>query len=78
MFSLNDTRKNFIFSYYWVFTIFSTVGYGDFAGSTKYEYLITLSLQFSGLLVFSWISFLLATLLEKNFDYELFIGKKEA
>lgn len=67
-----------IFSYYWVFEIFSTVGYGDFAGGTKYEYFITLFLEFSGLLVFSWISFLLATLLDKSFDYEHFISEKES
>ena len=49
-----------IFSYYWVFEVFSTVGYGDFAGGTKFEYLITLTLEFSGLLVFSWISYLIS------------------
>ena len=65
-----------IFSYYWIFEVFSTVGYGDFAGGTKYEYLITLLLEFSGLLVFSWIFHLLSTLLNKHFDYEQFILEK--
>jgi len=59
-----------IFSYYWIFEVFSTVGYGDFAGGTKYEYSITLLLEFSGLLVFSWIFHLLTRLLNKHFDYE--------
>ena len=65
-----------IFSYYWIFEVFATVGYGDFAGGTKYEYLITLLLEFSGLLVFSWIFHLLSTLLNKHFDYEQFILEK--
>ena len=58
--------------------MFSTVGYGDFAGGTKYEYIITFFLEFSGLLVFSYISLLLSTLLGKNFDYGLFIAEKES
>ena len=70
MFSVEETKKNMIFSYYWVFQVFSTVGYGDFTGGTKYEYLITLFLEFLGLLVFSWISYLLEILLNKNFNYE--------
>ena len=59
MFPINDTRKIIVFAYYWVFEVFSTVGYGDFAGGTKYEYLVSLILEFSGLLVFSEITYLL-------------------
>ena len=59
-----------------MFTLFSTVGYGDFVGSTKYEYLITLVLQFAGLLIFSLISILLANVLSRSFSYSQFIAEK--
>jgi len=60
MFPINDTKKIIVFTYYWVFEVFSTVGYGDFAGGTRYEYLVSLILEFSGLLVFSEITYLLS------------------
>jgi len=65
-----------IFAYYWVFTVFSTVGYGDFAGGNKLEYLITLLFEFTGLLVFSWISLLLANFVSTQFSFSLFISTK--
>ena len=71
-----NNKQRMIFSYYWMFTVFSTVGYGDFAGGTKYEYLITLLLEFAGLLVFSWISLLLSNVLARNFSYDRFISEK--
>ena len=56
-----NNKQRMIFSYYWMFTVFSTVGYGDFAGGTKYEYLITL---------------LLSNVLARNFSYDRFISEK--
>jgi hypothetical protein len=51
------------FSYYWVFEVLSTVGYGDFVGGTNSEYMITLLLEFTGLLIFAWIGMLLVKVL---------------
>ena len=59
-----------------MFTLFSTVGYGDYTGGTKYEYLITLLLEFTGLLVFSWVFLLLENVLSINFSYDRFISEK--
>ena len=58
-----------IFAYYWMFELFSTVGYGDFAGGTQYEYLITIMLQFAGLLIFSLTSLLIENIMARNFSY---------
>ena len=38
----------YVFSLYWVFTTLTTVGYGDYAGGTTTEYLVTLVFEFVG------------------------------
>ena len=38
----------YVFSLYWVFTTLTTVGYGDYAGGTTAEYLVTLAYEFVG------------------------------
>lgn len=43
----------YIFSVYWVCTVVTTVGYGDYAGGTTLEYTYTLLLEFFGIFVFS-------------------------
>ena len=39
----------YIFSLYWVFTVVTTVGYGDFSGGNEIEWMCTMVLQFLGL-----------------------------
>lgn len=43
----------YVFSVYWVCTVVTTVGYGDYAGGTTLEYTYTLLLMFFGMVVFS-------------------------
>ena len=38
----------YVFSLYWVFTTLTTVGYGDYAGGTTAEYMVTLLYEFVG------------------------------
>ena len=38
---------------YWVCTVVTTVGYGDYSGGTTLEYLFTIMLEFLGMVVFS-------------------------
>ncbi len=54
----------------------STVGYGDFAGTTKIEYLSTLLLEFGGLIVFAYLSFFLMKIQTGSFDYDQFLSEK--
>ena len=54
----------------------STVGYGEFAGTTKIEYLSTLILEFGGLLVFAFLSFFLMKIQTGSFDYDQFLTEK--
>lgn len=40
--------NTYVFAYYWIFEVITTVGYGDYTGSTSEEYLFTLMLEFVG------------------------------
>ena len=68
-----------IFADYWVCTVLTTVGYGDYAAATSLEYCFTIGLEFLGIVVFSvlQIAMLKIVKLERNFgvaisgfDYE--------
>ncbi len=42
-----------IFANYWVCTVITTVGYGDYTGSTSIEYCYTMAIEFLGFVIFS-------------------------
>ena len=43
----------FIFSTYWVCTVITTVGYGDYYGTTSLEYSFALAIEFLGFIIFA-------------------------
>ena len=43
----------FIFSTYWICTVITTVGYGDYSGGTSLEYLFTLGVELFGFIIFA-------------------------
>ena len=45
----------YIFSVYWVCTVVTTVGYGDYSGGTTLEYIYTICLEFFGMILFASI-----------------------
>ena len=45
----------YIFSFYWIFEVITTVGYGDFSGKTSAEYIFSIILEFLGLTFFSFL-----------------------
>lgn len=49
----NSEYQLYIFSVYWVCTVVTTVGYGDYAGGTSLEILYTICLEFFGIVVFA-------------------------
>ena len=42
-----------IFADYWVCTVVTTVGYGDYTGSTSIEYMFTFGIEFFGFVIFA-------------------------
>ncbi len=59
----------YIFALYWIFTVLTTVGFGDFTGVSTDEYLFSICLEFCGLTFFSLLTGLITPLVtpDKNF-----------
>jgi hypothetical protein len=62
-------------SFYWIFEVFSTVGYGDFAYSTKLEMFFALLCMFTGVAFNSILLTLLAGLFDE-YTYEVMLNSK--
>jgi len=48
-------QSQYIFAFYWIFEVITTVGYGDYTGSTENEYIFSILLEFLGLTFFSFL-----------------------
>jgi hypothetical protein len=59
----------YIFSLYWVFTVLTTVGYGDFAGYNTTEFIFSICLEFCGLTFFALLTGLIAPLVTPQKDF---------
>ena len=60
----------YFFVVYWVFSIITTVGYGEFVGGATAEYLVSLLIELTGFIVFSILSMLMEQLVVSLFSYE--------
>ena len=65
-----------MFSLYWVFTVLTTVGYGDFTGGEIPEFLYTMVLEFAGITFFATLTGLLTSLVTTGGDYEEMVTDK--
>jgi hypothetical protein len=52
-------QNMYSFVVYWVFSLITTVGYGDFVGGTTAEYLVSLLIELTGFIVFSILNMLM-------------------
>jgi hypothetical protein len=48
-------HTQYIFAFYWIFEVITTVGYGDYSGATSDEYIFSIALEFLGLTFFSFL-----------------------
>ena len=63
----------FIYATYWVCTVVSTVGYGDYTGGTTLEYLVSIAIEFFGFIIFALIQFAVLSFTEVNNSYETYV-----
>ena len=54
-FDTKPVYTQYIFAFYWIFEVITTVGYGDYSGKTSYEYIFSIALEFLGLTFFSFL-----------------------
>lgn len=76
IFKTYNHEENYVLTIYWIFTLVTTVGYGDFVGATRGEYLITVFFMFCGVLIFSMISFLVVRVLSDDYDFYVCVSEK--
>lgn len=66
----------YVFSLYWVFTVLTTVGYGDFAGTNSNEFLFSICLEFCGLTFFALLTGLITPLVTPETDFQGMLMQK--
>ena len=66
----------YIFSLYWVFTVLTTVGYGDYAGLGSEEFIFSVFLEFCGLSFFALLTGMIAPLVAPTKDFNALITEK--
>lgn len=60
----------YIFALYWVFTVLTTVGYGDYYGQNETEYMFSIALEFCGLTFFALLTGLITPLVTPEKDFQ--------
>ena len=70
-----DNYQQYVLSIYWIFTLVTTVGYGDFYGSTTLEYLITILFEFGGFILLAGVFWLMVQLLERDYDFSTYLSE---
>jgi hypothetical protein len=66
----------YIFAFYWIMETISTVGYGDYTGGTRAEYIFSMLVEFSGLSLCSVLMFTVNNLSKKDFHFAVYIEDK--
>lgn len=54
-FEKHSYATQYIFAFYWIFEVITTVGYGDYSGATLHELIFSIMLEFLGLTFFSFL-----------------------
>ena len=66
----------YIFSFYWIFEVITTVGYGDYSGATTEEFIFSIALEFMGLTFFSFLMGSISDLFDTDNNFEALIEEK--
>lgn len=65
-----DRAQIYVFSTYWVCTVITTVGYGDYSGGTTAEYGLTIFLEFFGLVIFTILQVAVNRLTSGSYNFD--------
>ena len=69
-------HTQYIFAFYWIFEVITTVGYGDYTGMTSEELLFSIALQFIGLVFFSFLMGSINGIFNTSDNFEDLIDEK--
>ena len=72
-----DRYQLYVLSVYWVCTVITTVGYGDYSGGTTLEYMGMIGLEFFGLVCFAVLQVCINMIVSYDISYENFINEKD-
>jgi hypothetical protein len=75
-FAEKPVHSQYIFAFYWIFEVITTVGYGDYTGKTSHEYLFSIILQFIGLIFFSFLMGSINGIFNTSDNFEDLIDEK--
>ena len=67
-----------IFADYWVTTVVTTVGYGDYTGSTSLEYSFSFAIEFFGFVIFAAIQVAVRQIFKVESNFESFVGELDS
>lgn len=67
----------YVFSTYWVFTVITTVGYGDYTAGTTLEYQFSVFLQIFGLVTFTAIQITVTRVVNSKYSFRHYIKERE-
>jgi hypothetical protein len=71
-----STTSQYIFSFYWICEVITTVGYGDYVGASTEEYIFAFCLEFLGLTFFSFLMGSMNGLFDNADSYEDLVNGK--
>ena len=66
----------YVFSYYWIFTVITTVGYGDYTGGNSLELSYSMGLEFTGLMTFSVLMLALGRVIGAQYSFDDYLQEK--
>ena len=69
-FTPENKQSNYIFAFYWIMETITTVGYGDYSGTTSEEIAFTMFLEFVGLSFFSFLIGSISNIFSKGGKFE--------
>jgi len=73
----NERRLTiYVNAFYFILTTITTVGYGDISGSTTYEYLFSMCVEFIGLTFFSFLTGTISVMFSGDQSFESLINAR--